>query len=511
ARALERTAPDADEVATLRQRSPKAVDLLERGEARALAGAIDEADALFKQGEVEYPNGSILWRRDCQMLTLLGRRDDALRACNVATETARSRLNFRAVLRALVTGPEPPRNMDLFVALSLVESQRRKSQGQDPSLVGIDCDIAESVGDGNMLQECSAELNTVAPNDPDARRARALLAQRCPPWRFWTGWGLIAAAGLATAGDAAASSRRRRTRGARAMAAGILAWAAIAAHGSLAHAETASLTATPPTIPTGWLSKWPVKDADPVSSIPSNKDRDAEPLQFGYWIQDLIAKANHASKHGDHAESAKLWSALGVAVPDRAISFTRACDEYEALGDHDRAIDACGQALLRDGLTVDDYKRFVEVVLAKPGPLAPKETAALAQVLDHMKADDAGRPVALELECEVGVRTSNVKQLEECTTALNTTAPDDAKTISYKWALAVLENKFGEARKLIAAAKAKGIEGPGLENMERTTSEGARNYWRRLALWLSCFVLVLVATGLAGRALASRRRAPQLA
>ncbi len=88
---------------------------------------------------------------------------------------------------------------------------------------------------------------------------------------------------------------------------------------------------------------------------------------------------------------------------------------------------------------------------------------------------------------------------------------DDPRTISYKWALAVLENQFGEARSLVAQAKAKGVEGPGLDNMERTTSEGARNYWTRLGLWFACFALLLGATGLAGRALASRRRAPPAA
>ncbi len=75
--------------------------------------------------------------------------------------------------------------MDLFVALSLEENQRRKAQEHDPILLAADCELAESVGDGNMLQECVTELNAVAPNEPDTKRALALLAERCPPWRFW--------------------------------------------------------------------------------------------------------------------------------------------------------------------------------------------------------------------------------------------------------------------------------------------------------------------------------------
>jgi hypothetical protein len=509
ARALVRTATDEDEVNTIRRRSPKAAELLERGEAQALVGGVDAADALFKQAEVEVPTGSILWRRDCEMLTILGHRDDAIRACNVATQTLHSPLNFRAGIRALVTGPEPPKSMDLFVALTLEASQRRRLYGAESLLAATDCDIAESVGDGNMLQECTAELESTAPNAPETKRALAFLAGRCPPWRFWAGWSVILAAVAATAWDALASARRRRVTVAKAVAAGVLAWAALSTHATAAHAQVSE---NAPPNPGAMLSKWAVNEDDPVSSIPSDKDKNADPLQFGYWIQDLIMKAQHASKHGDHAKSAKLWMALGVAVPDRAVSFGNACEEYEAMGNHDMAIDACGQALLREGLTVNDYTRFVNVVIAKPGPLNAKETAALAQVLDHMKADDASRAIAIDLECEVGVRTSNVKQLKDCTTVLNATAPDDAKTISYKWALAVLENKFIEARKLVAQAKAKGVEGAGLENMERMTSESARQYWTRMLLWLGAFAALLAGVGFGGRlVLGARRRDPQLA
>ncbi len=303
--------------------------------------------------------------------------------------------------------------------------------------------------------------------------------------------------------DADAKSRRSGVGAIKATAAGALMSAAVMSHGAVARAE--------PPPPAGWLSKWPVSDEDPASSIPTDKEKNSDPLQFGYWIQDLIAKAEHASKRGDHAASAKLWDALGIAVPDRAVAFGKACEQYEALADYDKAIDACGHALLRDGLTVSDYTRFVRVVLAKPGPLAPKETIALRQVIDHMKAADAGRAAAVDLECEVAVRTSNVAELRECTTALRATAPDDAKTISYRWALALLENDFGQARKLIDDAKASGIDPVGLENMQRATSEDARYYWRRILLWLACFALLLGAAGVSARTVSARRRSAQLA
>lgn len=511
AHALDRSPLDAEEVAALRAQHPKAGDLLEAGEARALAGAFAQADALFKQGETEAPDGSILWRRDCQMLVALGRRDEALHACSVATETRRSATNLRATLSALVSGPEPPRNLDLFAALTLEEGRRRSAGAHDPLLAAADCDLAESVGDGTMLQECATELNTLAPNAPDTKRAMALLEERCPPWRFWTGWSLFAAAGAATAWHASATRRGRRGL-ARAAVAATIAVAAFGGGTGIARAqEVSAISATKdvPAIPHGQMSKWPVKDDDPASAIPSEAERNADPLQFGYWIQDLIAKANLASKKGDHAQAAKLWEALAIAVPDRSVAFARACDEYEAMHEPDKAIDACGRALLRDGLTVADYTHFIRVVVDKPGPLSAKETAALAQVLDHMKADDASKALVPDLECQVGVRTSNEAQLKECTAALEATAPDDAKTISYEWALAIVQDRFGEARTLVERAKAKGVDGEGLEGMERTTRDSSDRYWKRVGAWTLAGVLALAALAFVARSLSSRRRTLQ--
>ena len=106
--------------------------------------------------------------------------------------------------------------------------------------------------------------------------------------------------------------------------------------------------------------------------IPSEAERNADPLEFGYWIQDVAAKAARASKNGDHLTAARLYGALGKAVPDRAVNFVKMCEEYEALGDLAKAADACGDALLRDGARVSDYSRFVHLMLTKPGSSAPR-------------------------------------------------------------------------------------------------------------------------------------------
>jgi tetratricopeptide (TPR) repeat protein len=498
---------DAEEVAKIRAVHPKAVDLLERGEALALGGSLEPAHAIFAQAEAEDSDGSILWRRDCEVLTLLGRRDEALRACNMATQGSRSNLNLRATVRALVAGPDAPKPVNLFLSLALVEDRLRKSGRVDPVLADIACDIAESVGDTKMLQECADNLGTIAPDDPNTRRALAMLAGQCPPWRFWLGWAALAVAGAGTLAHAAAGRlRRRRSRGVAAIALGVLALASVLTPAGMARAQGPAPQRM--VAPKGALSEWPVDDDDPAGSIPTESQRNGDPLQFGYWIQDLIMKAEHAAKRGNHEQAAKYWVALGIAVPDRAISFSRLCDEYEAESAYDKAIEACGQALLRDGLTVNDYVHFVHVVLAKPGPVEAKEVAALGQVLDHMKAEEASRAVANDLECEIGVRTANAAMLRECTAALNAAAPDDPKTISYRWALAVQENKFKEAAELIALAKAKGMQAESVASMERTTADSSRQYWKRVFLWVSCLGLLLAAMGVAAKLLGARRDGP---
>jgi tetratricopeptide (TPR) repeat protein len=504
ARALVRTPADAAEVDSLRGRHPKAIELMEQGEALAVDGSLARAHALFEQAESEDTNASIVWRRDCEVLTLLGRREDALHACAMASQGASTPVNLRATIRALVTGPAPPKTINLFIALTLLQSRMRGSGRVDPVLADSACDIAESVGDTRMLQECADNLQKIAPERPSTKRALALLAARCPPWRFWLGWGAVIAAVAATLIRAAGGLARRR-RAVAVMAASFFVSAGLPVHESVAWAQ-----GPPPTTraaPKAALSDWPVDDDNPAGSIPSESRRNSDPLQFGYWIQDLIMKAEHAAKRGNHEQAAKYWEALGIAVPDRSIAFSRLCDEYEADSDYDRAIEACGQALLREGLTVQDYAHFVHVVLAKPGPVEPKEAAALGQVLEHIRTEDAAHDVLHDLECQVGMRTANVPLLKECTAALVATSPDDPKTLSYRWALAMQENRFRDATKLIEAAKAKGAKPEGIASMERTTAEGKRLYWRRVSLWTACLTLLLGAMGVGARVLGARRRA----
>jgi tetratricopeptide (TPR) repeat protein len=474
----ERDAPDAAYLAKMRANNPDAAALFEKGEALAHAGQLDAALQAFRQGRAEdLADGGFFLRRECQVLTSLGKHDDAKMACWNAIQQWRTPSAIASAVRALVTGPTAPSFDDVHQALGLVLLERSKSLVEQPRLIAAMCDIAESIGDGVMLQHCTEELERIAPDYPPTRLARTALDAPCPPGRFWLGWLAILGAVVATLADVARRSARRRSLGGPVAAALSLSLAlAFATFSGTARADL------PPAPPGALLSAWPVDDKDPEAHVPTLKEMNDDPLQAGYWIQDLILKAELATRHGDHQAAIKYYRAMYKAVPEKAISLTRLCTEYEAVDDLDNAINACGTALMLEGLTINDYAHFVRLLLRKPGPLTAKDAAAATNVINHLKDTETGKDAAYELECELGVRVSDVAKLKECTAALVQTAPSDPKTISFQWALAMQESKFGLARQLVAAAKAAGEKDEYVRNMETAVDVGDREQRKWLAV-----------------------------
>jgi tetratricopeptide (TPR) repeat protein len=500
--ALPRDKWDERELEKIRAASPHAVELLDQGEAAASAGTLEEAEGLFRRAHETYIDGALLWRRDCETLTELGRRREAVLACSTAVGQLHSGTNARALASALVDGPAHPSTGDLSMAVMLTAAERHR--GLTLSVAAASCDIAERIGDVTMLQRCTESLEGFDPSDAATRHAQALLASRCPPWRFWAGWGALAAAVIATAGHALARALRGRSKVVRAAGVAAVLLGSLAVPRA-AHAEDAPASTAPPPPgikqPNGdnWLSKkWPIDDAHPDSNIPSEKERNADPLAFGYWLQDVALKGEHASKLGDHETAARFYMALTKAVPDRATGFVKACQEYEAAGLLEQAIEACGQALLRPGLVLRDYTHFIELVLSQQGPLSDKDKAALANVLAHMREDAASAGVIDELECEVGSRTSNVQQLTECVAALVKKAPDSPKTVVYQWNLAVALGHTLEAEKLVTRAQAVGVSADDLAKMKQATESHAMENAVR-AILVAFALAFLAAAGALGR------------
>jgi hypothetical protein len=260
----------------------------------------------------------------------------------------------------------------------------------------------------------------------------------------------------------------------------------------------ASQGAAPPVLPKVMLSKWRIDHNDPVRSIPTPEQRDKNPLEFGYHLMDLIAVADKLIQAGHKKMAIKYYDALARAAPETSAPFQKLCELYEATGDRARAAGSCGTALSRHGATLADYQRFLRLVFAKEGALAPNEVKDVEGVIQHLNADKnpKARELATQTQCELGTRTSDAKRLEECVRALVKVAPNEPRTIMYQWALALQKKDLKEAERLIERAKARSMQPEGIKKMMAATT-AAQPLWRRL-LADRIFVIVAAIATLGG-------------
>ena len=102
-------------------------------------------------------------------------------------------------------------------------------------------------------------------------------------------------------------------------------------------------------------------------------------MQFGYYLQDLAAKVERAQKNGDTAAVIRYYRAIAKAAPRSPYGPRKLCEVLQSTGDVDGAIVACRTATVIEGTTVGDFRRLIEVILAKPGSLS-KELRDEAQL-----------------------------------------------------------------------------------------------------------------------------------
>jgi len=232
--------------------------------------------------------------------------------------------------------------------------------------------------------------------------------------------------------------------------------------------------AEPQRLPGQLSSKFAIDARDPESSVPSAKERDRNPLEFGYFLQDLLERAAHAQKALDYDGVIRYYRAVAKAVPDSAKGWSKLCEAYETAKDRDRAIRACKYALDRRGVELQDYLRYVRLILGGQAPLTESEQGELTAVFQHLQKQpaDAGLgPVVDQLRCEMGVKLKSVPILEECTKHLATGAPNDPRTVVFQWNLAVLKGQRDEAERYVGLARKSGVVAESLDRMQRLTSD----------------------------------------
>jgi tetratricopeptide (TPR) repeat protein len=501
---------DAQEVASIAATHPKAAAKLMEGEALLETPStpnIEKAARLFGEAAEDERASGLLYRRQCQALAALGRHQEAVAACEKSLSVDyRSVYGMRAMVGALMSGSSPPTSKE--VAEALIHAHRAYQVAPDePAGFAGRCDIAEKIGDMEMLNACIVDLERVAPEHYETVRAKAIAASLRPGWGLVAGWLGLALACLGTLGHAILKRPRRRT--ASATVASVLAVllfqappARAAEGGSEAAPAPAAGSPAEPEVPVaGHLSKFKIDDKDPSSSVPTAEQRDHDPLEYGYFIMDLGDHAEWAIAKGDHLAAAGFYRALARAVPDTAVGFVKACEQYDFAGDRDKAQEFCAAALTLKGVTVTDYSRYARLALKRKN-LRPADISNLDGVIKHLEADPATRSVGLDIECTLGAREGDQVRLQHCVPQLTAIDSKNPKTLFYQWALAIKKKDFEAAERILIRTKEWAGAPPGqLQQMEQVTLE-AMPAWRKSLRsfrdWRvgASFALVIV-TGLA--------------
>jgi hypothetical protein len=216
------------------------------------------------------------------------------------------------------------------------------------------------------------------------------------------------------------------------------------------------------------LSDFAIDDRDPAHTVPSATEAERKPLQMGYLLMDLSDRAEHAIQLGDHAKAAQYYRALIKVVPERAISYSRACREHEAAGQVNDAIEMCRLALGKSGVKLEDHTRFVRVMLRKDGALSAAEIADIDAVIERIRTDGGqdGKRVAAVFDCDLGVRIEDPKRTSAGIASLQQLKQPTAQIVAYQWALALMEHDLDRATEILGEAKQAGVPQSAIDAMQ---------------------------------------------
>lgn len=276
-------------------------------------------------------------------------------------------------------------------------------------------------------------------------------------------------------------------------------------------------------------TRWKVNDADPRTSIPPLEDRNKDPLEFGYWLQDMLARAEDGFTQGDWKRTIKYYSVLSETLPEVPASFSKLCHAYRELGDSPNAIMMCSRVMSMPGARVVDHLNYLQALVDKPDFTAEDKVAAEAS-LKHLREHARLYPQALpghepaamtaeqeqlyrsmtaeektkdpkkwlELEasrkiraaageaepekaagamhlptqieifnCRIGARLGDAPRLRDCTQALLRYEFPRHLVFPFRWARAIAEGDRVESEAMLLEAQQYGLKGEPLEAMKR--------------------------------------------
>jgi hypothetical protein len=165
-------------------------------------------------------------------------------------------------------------------------------------------------------------------------------------------------------------------------------------------------------------------------------------------------------------------------VPDEAVGFAHACRDYQILDEREKALEYCSRALNLSGVTTEDYARFGELTVQKPGPLTTLEIQDLDAAITHLRQQSNGAGPAAVLECGLGVKLDDQARLARCVPVLLKATPNDPHTLTFEWALAMKRRDYRQARGLLDTMAKSPMTPAALAEL-KTATDAASAWWRR--------------------------------
>ena len=251
--------------------------------------------------------------------------------------------DMRNEVASMMSPAQHPSLDDLVLSESIAEAAIVKAKDQPWGYLAR-CDVARRLGSADTLETCLADLRRFAPNHEATRRALAFASEQSSRG-IWLLRALLLLGLLGTLVHALVQfwNRRRAQEPSKlAVCVVLLGTTALLS----AFAPRIANAAEPPTLKKDHLSSFPIDDEDPESSIPPVEEQNKKPLELGYFIQDLVAKAEKAGQAGDHVAEARYYGALTKVAPS-AYAPSKLCSAFEAAGDLTKASAACRTAVTR--------------------------------------------------------------------------------------------------------------------------------------------------------------------
>jgi len=425
-------------------------------------------------------------------------RARAIEVCKASLKANTAPEEMTDLVHAYMLGDGPLSPQDLYEAVILSRGAGR--WGDYYSAIAR-CHLAKRLGDEAMIDTCTETLKERYLKHADAQETLAEVKADMP-WSIAAAWLVLVAGLLGTAAHWTLRRIKARSSAVSAIVAAVVLLCLPSSHSARAQ-EGKPIDIDIP-------NRFPIDDQNPSSNIPTEAQRNQYPMDFGYFLQENLDRAERATKGNRHADAAKYFYAVAAAVPDVAIGFTKLCESLEKAGQIKEAIVACKGALSRSGSKVSDHARLAQLIFSQPDPLPQAQIDDIVASVAHLKKegdttkDNQIKAVGFDLECDVAKRTKNKKLLAECAAGLATLNPNTARAISLQWAVAVNNNDKPAAERWVALASQQKLSADVIDMMKQGTASLKPPWRRALADW-RVLMMGVVTVGLI-LAVAFRRR-----